>query len=201
MADLRPHPLITEVAAGLVAADVPLESAKPAEVEAAVDVGTPVAATTGELGKLSKTGVGKVVGLVKSSDVPELVTFAGYLGPIVQRQNKDWCVLFLDTRLDSALLVQKDGIVYRDPVKSDESPCGIRDVLWVTADTRVVVVSASQSLESQFLTGEFTRAGDFDDTPRGGGTMAAATGVFCEARTVGCCTRYSVVGTTKPRYC
>ena len=102
-----------------------------------------------------------------------------------------WTVLYLDTCLQNWLLVQADGIVFRQAIADEKAPFKKRDVLWVTADTAVGLGDGSVALEAQFLTGTFTEAGDFDDRPAGGGTLNAATGVFCEARSVGCCTRKS----------
>ena len=124
--------------------------------------------------------------LAGASDVPSLVTFAGYVGARFDERKANWIVFYLDTRLASWLLVQTIGIVYRDPVEDHNAPCNQRDVIWVKADTPVGLGDGSQAVQAQFLTGEFTRAADFD-APTAGGTMAASTGVFCEARSVGCC--------------
>ena len=51
-------------------------------------------------------------------------------------------------------------------------------MLWVGLDTAVGRGSGPQSDEARFLTGHFTRAGDFDgwDT---GGQSSEETGLFC----------------------
>jgi hypothetical protein len=135
------------------------------------------------------TSADEVVGaLARSDGVPNLVSFAGYLGATVTHDESDWCVLYLDVELRTFLLVEKDGIVRRKPVKDEKAPSGMRDVIWVKAEAAVGRGGGPQPVESQFLTGEFTRAGDFD-APVSGGTLAAATGVFCEARSAACCYR------------
>jgi hypothetical protein len=127
--------------------------------------------------------------LAQAANLPDLVTFAGFLGGIVQhpRTNVDWRVLYLDWQLRTWLLVEDAEIRLAQRVTDDTVPTGERDVIWVDTDAAVGKGAGSQSVEARFLTGEFTRAGDFDDTPTGGGTIAAATGVFCEAKSVGCC--------------
>jgi hypothetical protein len=121
----------------------------------------------------------------ESSDVSEVVTFEGYLGATCKHDGKDWCVLYVDLEARSWLLIEKDCIIKRESIDHSTWPCK-RDVLWVTSDGAVGVGDGSQSVQAQFLTGEFTRAGDFE-APVVGGTMAASTGVFCQAKSVGCC--------------
>jgi hypothetical protein len=130
--------------------------------------------------------------LARRDDLPELVTFAGYVGGKVQDAgNNDWRVLYLDTRLQNWLLVKDGDVLYNTTVDDDTSPSGKRDVIWVKADASVGHGSGSLSVEARFLTGDFTRAGDYEAAPAGG-TLAAATGVFCEARTPLCCRRRSL---------
>jgi hypothetical protein len=119
----------------------------------------------------------------------DLYTFAGFLGDQLSQPglaDKRWQVLYLDLALKSWLLVEDGGIVTTEQVVEDKAPDQMLDVLWVTGDAAVGMVSGSQSLEAQFLTGEFTRAADFQSSPSGG-TLAAATGVFCDAQSIGCC--------------
>ena len=112
--------------------------------------------------------------------------FAGFAGAVVENPNGGrWQVLYVDLALTEWVLIEADGIVQYAQVKDEAVPeafDGKRDLLWVRADTSVGRGPASQSIESQFLTGPFTRAGDFE-APLVGGTLGAATGVFCEART------------------
>ena len=127
--------------------------------------------------------------LARGSGIPEIVMFIGFLGgTVTDPDGKEWQVLYLDLALSECILIEDDGgIVAYDTVLDDSVPFDHeRDVLWVKADTPVGRAAASQSTEGQFLTGDFTRAGDFE-APLAGGTLAAATGVFCEARTPSCC--------------
>jgi hypothetical protein len=190
--NLTPHPLVAEIATGLAAMDVPIAKAGNQliadDAAASGSITAPPPPDRGELQDLTASAARDVVGFAGASDVPELVTFTGYLGAtLLNLRDKDWCVLYLDSRLVSWLLVEKSGIVFRDPVEDEKAPCGIRDVIWVKADTAVGSGGGSLSIQAQFLTGDFTRAADFDESPPGGGTLAAATGVFCEARSGGCC--------------
>ncbi|MGH2969197.1 MAG: hypothetical protein ACRDK0_09050 [Solirubrobacteraceae bacterium] len=129
--------------------------------------------------------------LAQATDVPELVTFSGFLGDTVpQPSGNVWRLLYLDWRLQTWLLVEEGEILHAEKVKDDGAPSGLVDVIWVRADASVRRGSGPQSVEARFLTGAFTRAGDFDASPTGG-TLAAATGIFCEARTPVCCYRRS----------
>ena len=51
-------------------------------------------------------------------------------------------------------------------------------MLWVNRDTAVGRGSGPQSDEARFLTGQFIRAGDFDQWETGG-PSSAETGLFC----------------------
>jgi hypothetical protein len=130
-----------------------------------------------------------------AADLPELVSFIGFLGGTVAQPgatpSKLWRVLYLDWRLQTWLLVEETEIVDASFVRDDRVPTtGRRDVIWVSADAWVARGGQPQSVESRFLTGEFTRADDFD-APLVGGTLAASTGVFCESKSPLCCTRHS----------
>jgi hypothetical protein len=127
--------------------------------------------------------------LARASDVPELVSFAGFLGDTIPQPGqaaKKWRVLYLDLELRNWLLVLDTDILDAQKVGDKTAPSGERDVIWVRADASVGRGRGSPSVEARFLTGEFTRAGDFEAPPTGG-TLAAATGVFCEFRTPSCC--------------
>jgi hypothetical protein len=157
MATLKPHPLVMALAKAL----------KPQV--ASMRAGTPDA-------------------LVRASDLPELVTFAGFLGDTVTQPGQDtqWRVLYLDLELRRWLLLDEADILLAEKVEDEAAPTGERDLIWVKADASVGRGSGSPSVEARFLTGEFTRAEDFEAPPTGG-TLAAATGVFCQARTPSCC--------------
>jgi hypothetical protein len=130
--------------------------------------------------------------LAGSGWLPDMVTFTGYAAEKVTWPvgGDEWQLLYTDLPLVKWLLVEDDGIVFSTTIEDDRSPFKKRDVLWVDEDASVGMGMGSQSVEARFLTGKFTRAGDFG-APPGGGTVAASTGVFCEANTVGCCTKKS----------
>jgi len=144
---------------------------------------------------------GSAGALAHASNLPETVMFAGFLGEVVPQPGgttssygtplRNWQVLYLNLELTDWLLVEDEGILAQDSITDDAVPFNQkRDVIWVRADASVGRGSGSQSVESQFLTGAFTRAADFDSPPTGG-TFGATTGVFCEARTLSCCHRKS----------
>jgi hypothetical protein len=164
MAPRSVHPLVTALATGLNAPAVSAMKIKASSPEA----------------------------LAYSSNLPEAIMFAGFLGGVVQEPSgRNWQLLYLDLELNDWLLIEEDGVLAEDEVVDDGVPFNQRrDVIWVKADAAVGRGSASQSAQAQFLTGDFTRAGDFE-APAAGGTLAAATGVFCNARTAGCCRRKS----------
>jgi hypothetical protein len=165
------HPLVISVARGMKPPGVPQGSIQAHPPVPAADIRD---ATPGAL--------------AYASDVPEAILFVGFFGGLVQRPGGgEWQILYLDLELTRWLLVESSGIAAVGHVKDDAVPFNQRrDVIWVKADATVGRGSACQSVEAQFLTGEFTRAGDFE-APPSGGTLAAATGVFCEARTPSCC--------------
>lgn len=123
-----------------------------------------------------------------ATGIPQLVVFAGLLGDSVEKPAGGgmWRLLYLDWALQDWLLVEERGIVNRATITDPAISPITRDVLWVDEDASVGRGNRSQSREGQFLTGAFTRAGDFE-APVGGGTLGASTGVFCEARTPTCC--------------
>jgi hypothetical protein len=128
-----------------------------------------------------------VEALAYSSDEPDVVVFAGFLGNQVQGPGGTWMPLYLDLELNTCLLLESGGIVATGSIRDDAVPINqLRDVIWVKSDTPVGHAAGSQSVEAMFLTGDFTRAADYE-APVGGGTMTGNTGVFCEARTPTCC--------------
>ena len=126
----------------------------------------------------------------KSSSVSKLAVFEGYLGPTIEHDGKEWCVLYVDLELWTWLLVEKDGIVKKKTITHTTWPYK-RDVIWVGAGAAVGICSGPQSIEAQFLTGEFTRAADFEGPSIGAGPPPA-TGPFCPPiNTAACCRRKS----------
>jgi hypothetical protein len=128
--------------------------------------------------------------LASHSQLPELSTFAGYLGGTIQYDGDDWRVLYLDWKLWSWLCVRDADILLHHLVDDDTSPFGERDVIWVSADASVGRGSGTQSTQERFLRGTFTGAGDFAASVSGG-TYSSATGIFCEAQTPGCCGKHT----------
>jgi hypothetical protein len=140
----------------------------------------------------------------QATGLPDLIAFTGFLGPTIDQPApgdqaapdgqpppaRTWRMLYLDLELRTWLLVEDDEILVNEKVEDRAAPSGRRDMIWVTADAPVGHGSGSPSVEARFLTGDFTRAGDFE-APPAGGTLSAATGVFCNARTAGCCRRKS----------
>jgi hypothetical protein len=120
------------------------------------------------------------------------VTFVGFVDGVVTSPltGNDWVLMYLDAQLQSWLLVEEPRIANSAKLEEDNAPSEARDVIWVERDAAVGIGRGRQSDEARFLTGHFTRAGDFDAAPAGG-TMAASTGVFCGANTALCCRRVS----------
>jgi hypothetical protein len=134
----------------------------------------------------------RTTGASAGQESPDQRSFVGYLGETfvnqTVNQGVEWSILFLDWTLETWLIVETNGIVHRATIPTaagDGAPAN-RDVLWVLADATVGRGGRSLSEEGVFLSGQFTRAGDFEAAPSGG-TLAASTGVFCEGRSPGCC--------------
>jgi hypothetical protein len=124
--------------------------------------------------------------------LPEIVTLVGFVSGTVPNPatNSNWLLLYREWRMTTWLLVEGAGILHYDTVPDDEAPGGDRDVVWVTRDTAVGRGSGPQSIEARFLTGDFTRAGDFDPSEIGG-PSSPSTGVFCPTTPLCGCTKRS----------
>jgi hypothetical protein len=116
----------------------------------------------------------------------DLVAFTGFLGGSIEEPgtNTEWRILYLDVELRTWLIVERGNILVWDLVEDKSAPFSQRNVIWVRQDAPVG--RGSQPPEAKFLTGDFTRAGDCE-APASGGTLAGATGIFCQARTPSCC--------------
>ena len=101
-----------------------------------------------------------------------------------------WLQFFLDARLFRWMLVDGTRIRRRVRVEDKDSPTGGCDYIWVDADAQVGTGSGAQPVEAAFLSGEFTRAADFEP-PSIGGPTGGRTGEYCAARSPLCgyCTR------------
>src|SRR5215212_4655790 len=106
--DLRPHPLVQQVAEALFNKEALAEGATPTPDDV-------LAAFAGD------------------DKAPELIAFAGFLGPAVEHDGDPWRLLYLDWRLRGWLLVDESAIYVRLRVKDDAAPEGKRDVLYVDA--------------------------------------------------------------------
>lgn len=131
-------------------------------------------------------GFNAVTDLVVDLNTPELSAFAGYLGGTTEAppSTATWRILYLDSKLLTWLLVQQDDILFHMRIADDKAAFNERDVIWVRADAPVGRSSGSPSV---WLSGDFTRAMDFTPPLAGGTAASAATGIFCEALTAGCC--------------
>ena len=195
--DLSPHPLVTALAHGLRSetgiATQQLAAAFAAAQAAAGPVAGVAPAAVGVAAGPAAAAAEKLVNaFAKESNLPELVTVAGYVGGILDDKigptKAEWLQLYLDGKLRTWLLVEKKGIVLRSTIEDKTALGGQRDVIWAKADTSVKRGSGTQPAQSRFLSGEFVSAGDFSASLTGG-TVSAATGIFCDAQTPGCCGR------------
>jgi hypothetical protein len=187
--DLNPHPLIQAVVDGLEERKVPIIpmdelgdlAPRPAPKELATSAKGKGRKGTTPPDADQDGSKDRALQLVGTAYIPALVTFAGFVGATLRSDpasDATLTVLYLDPQLSSWLLVPTEGIVARDQITDEYAPGKVRDVIWVTADSSVRAGNGALSAQAQFLTGGFTRAGDFEASPNGG-TMAAATGVFC----------------------
>ena len=126
--------------------------------------------------------------LAAAPDVREVIPFLGFRGGAVERPGgSTFRMVYLDVGFQDWLLVEDDGIHDYADVEDKSVPGEKRQVLWVDINAAIGRGHGPQSVEARFLTGEFTRAGDFEAPVTGGTAEGARTGVFCEARTPSCC--------------
>ena len=180
MAEFVPHPLVTSVALKLAEKRVgtlPTPAAARVSPESVDDDKAEVA----EKQKLADK-------FAEQANLPGLSLFAGFLGGSVTREKTPWRLLYLDSRLDTWLLVQESDIVVHQRLPDENAPSRVRDVLWVDATANLVRGSGPQTGDGRFLVGQLTQAGEFAASSTGG-TFSAATGLLCEATTPGCCIR------------
>ena len=120
----------------------------------------------------------------------QIVMFAGYLGPLqthkVGRRNEKWRLLYQDAKAMTWLLLPEDGIVLHHRARDRKAAFGLRDIIWVRADTTVRQGDEGEAEEARFLVGRFTSAGDLHASLTGGGALAADSGILC-APTPDCC--------------
>jgi hypothetical protein len=115
--------------------------------------------------------------------------FAGYLGPLLTHevggQDEEWRLLYQDAKAMTWLLLPKDGIVLHHRARDRKAAFGLRDIIWVKADTPVRQGDNAESEQARFLVGSFTSAGDLHASLTGG-AVAAESGILC-APTPDCC--------------
>jgi hypothetical protein len=117
---------------------------------------------------------------------PELVIFQGFTGDVFDRpEGRTWQRFYLDLQLFRWMIVEGARIRYSKRVEDEESPTEGCDYIWVEADALVGGGSGPQPVEATFLTGEFTRAADFE-APSTGGPMGGPTGPFCPPKSPLC---------------
>lgn len=133
------------------------------------------------VGRLGAPPPGQVAALPPAAVLPELVTLVGFVdGTILNpATGNHWVLVYCDWRLTTWWLVEGAGIYHLDTVPDDGSNTDFaRDVVWVGRDTAIGRGSGPQTDEARFLTGQFVRAGDFDQWETGG-QSSAETGLFC----------------------
>jgi hypothetical protein len=199
MADLVPHPLVTSVALKLAENGVgTLKKDALALLRKATGNGrlTVTGATAARFETAAATATDDsqhvaeknalATAFADQATLDALSLFAGFLGGPVRHEGKDWRLLYLDSRLDSWMLVPAEAIIVSQRLDDDNAPSGKRDVLWVDATANLLRGSGPRTNDGRFLVGDLTQAGDFAAST-GGGTFSAATGLLCEATTPGCC--------------
>jgi hypothetical protein len=112
----------------------------------------------------------------------------GYLGGCVKDKKPVMQVLYLDARLATWLLIPLDGIVLFNRAEDKSAAFGLRDVLWLNPDVRVVRGDDTDAVQRSYLNGPFVRVDDIAPTATGG-TFPRSGGLLLEATTPGCCTK------------
>lgn len=125
------------------------------------------------------------------------VLVAGYLGGTVHVTSASLAqgqitapmrVLFLDSGLATWLLISLDDIRLFNRAKDGTAAFGLRDILWLRPEARVVRGDRSESILRSYLNGPFVRAEDLSSIVSSG-TYPRAPGLLLEATTPACCTK------------
>jgi hypothetical protein len=197
---LGPHPFVLRVATGLRWAGAG-NLTKPADdLNRAIKAANPQARGAGPQGPgddddfkaliapdvafVEKTAL--ATELAQEMVLRDLTLFAGYLGPILNYFARDWRLIYLDERLQEWLLAPTKDIAHEQRQEDKQAAFGFLDAIWVTANADVIQGRGPAPMERMFVEGPFTRAADVAPAPAGG-TFAAASGLFCEARSGSCC--------------
>src|SRR5215212_7397012 len=129
--------------------------------------------------------------LANNPNVPELYTFAGYLGGLVDQVDPTgarWQLLYLDAKLFTWLLLNVQTIVLTTNDADDTSPFGTRDYVWMESDASVSRGEGPiqrNEIQARFLRGAFVSAADFAASVTGGTYAPGGGPAF--ALTPGCC--------------
>jgi hypothetical protein len=186
-----PHPLVAELAKELTKKSGKLSPAG-TKYETAAQALQGAAPKPAARQKADNTAGALASELANDPDIPELYTFAGYLGGLLDDPTNttqiNWQIVYLDAKLLTWLLVDEDSIVLRTTVDDDTSPFGKRDYIWLKSDASVSRGEGppqTNEIQARFLRGDFVSAGDFAASLTGG-TFAPTTGPSCPL-TPGCC--------------
>ena len=189
---LTVHPLIRGLAVGLQNDQPDLKQAK----LAAVEPDPPEAATFKSNAKTARGVAYSSVGTLLNPPRPDVVMFAGYLGPDVPDpqdetdETKSWRLLYHDENAVTWLLVPETAIVLHQRAPDKKAAFQLRDVIWVRADAPVRQGEDAVSQQARFLVGTFTCAGDLHGSLTDPSVLSPASGILC-APTPECCTRHS----------
>jgi hypothetical protein len=123
-----------------------------------------------------------------SADRRPFSLVAGYLGGCEERDGRPPSqILFLEANLATWLLVPLKDIAVHNRVEDDSAAFGVRDVLWLKPNARVVRGDETDSVASSYLNGPFISADDIAPTVTGGTFPGTGGGLLLEAITPGCC--------------
>lgn len=185
---LRPHPLVCGLAVGVNSDGTLAQANQAAAYSLALDPprgGPPPGDDLTEPPNLSYA-----LESFPGPHRPQVVMFAGYLGPTqinqVDRRNGIWRLLYQDAKAMTWLLVPEKDIVLHHRARDRKAAFGLRDIIWVRADAPVRQGDEAESEQARFLVGRFTSAGDLHASLTNGGTFAAESGILC-APTPDCC--------------
>ena len=185
---LPPHPLVCGLAVG-----VPGDKLAAAKQAAAYSLATdPRPAPGVEIGEPAT--LSGDLNNFPSPRRPQVVVFAGYLGPPQtapypdDKGNRTWRLLYQDSKAMSWLMVPEGAIVLHDRTRDNKAAFRLRDYIWVRADAPVRQGTEDESEQARFLVGTFTCAGDLNASLLDASTAPAGSGILC-APTPECCHR------------
>jgi hypothetical protein len=119
----------------------------------------------------------------------ERVRMEGYLaGRFQASEDSWWLLLYLDDAANSYALLPEDGLLnwIRQPDRT--AAYGLRDIVWLESDARILEGDYMQPISGRFTVGNFTRARDFRASFRGGTQDSLSElGPLCTANTPCCC--------------